>query len=174
MAEAEVTEQQAAAGTAQPPVGAAQPAAPLTMLDILHWLMDDIRSLREEGNRHHEALLAEIKALRQDGNKHHEESKRRHEALLAEIKALRQDGNKHHEESKRRHEQFLEGFHSLEKPVARMEKPVAGMEKPVARQFHNSQKQIWILPTIAVALILATGDPENPIVNLLFSLFGIV
>ena len=132
---AEVKEQQAAAGEVQP-------AAALTTQDKFHWQMNDIRRLREEGDRIYEALMAEIKALREDGNKHHEESKRRHE-------------------------QFLEGFHSLEKPVARM-------EKPVARQFHNSQKQIWILPTIAVALILATGDPENPIVNLLFWLFGIV
>ena len=126
----EVTEQQAAAGAAQP----AAPV-PLTMLDSLHWLMNDIRSLREEGNRRHEALLAE-------GNKHHE-------ALMAEIKALREDGNKHHEESKRRHEQYLERFHKLE-------------------------KQIWIVGAAVAAVILATGDPENPIVNLLLWLFGIV
>ena len=41
----------------QPAVGEVQPAAALTTQDKFHWQMNDIRRLREEGDRLHEQLL---------------------------------------------------------------------------------------------------------------------
>lgn len=80
-------------------------AAPVDMnvQQMLLWVMNEIRSQREENNQRHEDVRREfkeeIKILRDENNRHHEESNRRHE------------------DSSRRHEVLLERIHKLEKNV---------------------------------------------------------
>ena len=142
-AETEAKGQQAAR-----PAPSVAATAALTVLDMFGWLRDEIKNLRAEFKEEIREVRDEVKGLRA-------EFKADIQGLRTEFKAdiqglrteTRGDIKELREASDRRFEVLLGEIKGL-------------------------QKQIWFLYAVVAVAFFAGGNPENPILNRLFSLFG--
>ncbi len=76
----------------------------------------ELKALREDFNRHEEAIKSlgeDLKALREDFNRHEEESAKRFKAFEEEMRKLREDFNRHEEEEAKRFRAFEEQMTKL-------------------------------------------------------------